>query len=85
MTYNEYDALTDKFDLIKEKKRVPAYWPTVQQIDSFESDPDKWILLCCYFYECNPAPSNAAEKYSKKNLAAFISNHLTLVDNEEGN
>lgn len=80
MTYNDYDALLEKFAIIKDKKKVPVYWPTIQQIDKFQEDPDYWIQFCCYLYECNPTPVTSADKYSKKNLAQFISDNLLLID-----
>lgn len=83
MTYDEYDALTEKFEIIKKEKQVPVYWPTVQQIDEFEKDPDKWILFCCYLHDHNPEPKNPGDKYSKKNLGSFIRNHLLIYDPDD--
>lgn len=83
MTYDEYDALTEKFEKIKESKKVPVCWPTVQQIDSFEDNPDKWLIFCCYLHDYNPEPQKPGDKYSKRNLASFIGRHLELVDSED--
>lgn len=83
MTYDEYDQMLEKFELIKEKKRVPVFWPTLQQIDGFREKPEEWLVLCCYLYECNPKPKTQSEKYSKSNLSMFINEHLVLVDPEE--
>lgn len=80
MTYDAYDRLTEQFAVIQSRGKVPTIWPTVQQIDKFDLDPDAWVLFCCYLYECNPAPESALDKYSKKNLARFISDHLILTD-----
>lgn len=81
MTYDAYDALMEDFGKIKNK--VPVYWPTVTQIDRFSENPGKWLMYCCFLYECNPAPDTAEEKYSKKNLFDFINDHLTLIDDND--
>jgi hypothetical protein len=79
MTYNKYDQLLETFNEMK----APLYWPTIQQIDEWENDPDKWLEFCCYLYEKSPAPTTGAERYSKRNMLDFINRHLQLVDEEE--
>lgn len=83
MTYDEYDALVEKFEEIKENGKVIPIWPTIQQFDMFQENPEKWMAFCCYLHECNPEPKTAEEKYSKKNLSEFIYNNLELYDPEE--
>ncbi len=82
MTYDEYDAMVERFERVKAGGKVPVYWPTIQQIDEFEKDPEKWLRFCCYLHEMNPEPSNNTEKYSRRNLGDFINRHLVLVDND---
>lgn len=80
ITYDYYERMLEAFERIKDREKVPVFWPTVIQFDQFEKDPEKWINFCCYLYECNPAPKTAEEKYSKKNLQAFINRHLELTE-----
>lgn len=80
MTYAEYDRLLEVFKQIKAKETVMEYWPSVEQMDQFEINPEKWILYCCYLYECNEPPKNPTEHYSKKNLLAFIGRYLVLTE-----
>ena len=76
MTYAAYDAMIDNF----EKMKTPAIWPTYEQIEMFEKDPDKWIEYSCYVLEKAERPNNSAEKYSKSNLQHFVNSHLSLYD-----
>lgn len=80
MTFDEYDAITEKFEKIKARGKVPTFWPTVQQVDMFRENPEMWLLFSCYLHDFNPPPKTAAEKYSKKNLSAFINDNLELSD-----
>ena len=80
MTYDEYDNLIDEFEKIRKTDKVIPVWPSVALIDMFQTDPEKWIKYCCYLYEFNPAPANAEEKYSKKNLNYFINRNLELTE-----
>lgn len=80
ITYDEYDQLLELFEKIKAGEKVPPYWPTVEQVDMFSEHPEKWIKFCCYLYEFNPEPKTPEEKYSKKNMAAFIHRNLELTD-----
>lgn len=83
MTYDAYDALLEKFEEVKENGKVIPIWPTIQQIDMFEEDPEKWLRYCCYLHECNPDPKTPEEKYSRRNMADFINRHLELYDPED--
>ena len=83
MTYDEYDALVEKFEKIKESGKVIPIWPTIQQVDEFQKDPEKWMAFCCYLHEFNPEPKTAEEKYSRRNLSDFINSNLELYDPEE--
>ena len=75
-TFDSYDERIEKFENIKGFE----YWPTNEQLEMFENDPDKWIRFCIYLYEHNPEPTNSTERYSKKNLNAFINRHLELTE-----
>lgn len=79
MTFDEYDAMMDRFKEMPEKKRLLPFWPTTAHVDQFEKEPQKWLRFCLFFYEMNPEPKTPAEKYSRKNMAAFIFSHLQLV------
>ncbi len=80
MTYEAYDALIEQFEQIQED--VPVCWPSIQQIDMFRQSPEEWLDYCIYLHECNPEPKTSTERYSKRNLADFIHDHLELVDTE---
>lgn len=77
MTFSEYDELLDDFNKMK---KVPPLWPSIEQIDMFETDEDRWLTFAVYLLEKNPHPRNAKERYSKKNLLAYVNRHLTLFD-----
>lgn len=79
LTFNEYDHILDIF----EKMNSPAYWPTLEQLDIMREKPEEWILFACYLSEKAKEPKNNTEKYSKKNLSAFIHEYLELVDEEK--
>ena len=79
MTYDEYDALIERF----EKLKTPVCWPTEEQILMFEKNPDKWLMFCCYLYEFAPHARTEEEKESKHSMLRFINRHLELVDDEE--
>lgn len=84
MTFEKYDELLDDFNNMK---KVPSLWPSIEQIDMFEKDEDKWLTFAIYLLEKNPPPKNAKERYSKKNLLAYVNRHLVLNESpdEEGN
>lgn len=75
LTFDEYDSLMDKFSKIN----TETYWPTREQINMFEIEPDKWLLYCIYIYEKGKPPVNITERYSKKNLSEFINKHLEII------
>lgn len=76
MTFDEYDTFAEKIENFKED----TFWPTLEQIDMFEKDPDKWILFGAYLLEHNKNPQNEEEQYSKANLTKFVNTHLELDD-----
>lgn len=80
MTFSEYDDLLDDFNKMK---KVPSLWPSIEQIDTFETDEDRWLIFAVYLLEKNPPPRNAKERYSKKNLLAYVNRHLTLIESPE--
>lgn len=67
-TFEEYDDLLEKFNMINS----PVRWPSVKEMDLMETDPDRWLPLACYFYEKSKPPKNKEEEYSKKTLRNFI-------------
>lgn len=79
MTFDEYDEYLDKIENMKTK----PCWPTLDQIDLFEKNPEKWLLYCCYILEKSDSPKNNEEKYARRNLSDFVNRHLELVDSEE--
>lgn len=75
LTFDEYDELLEKFEKIEGN----TFWPSVQDIDLMEKNPDKYIVFCCYLLEKNKKPETNQEKYSKKNLHSFVNKYLELV------
>lgn len=82
ISYDEYDQNLEIFEKIEKSGKVPPYWPTVEQFDMFEENPEKWIHFCCFLYECNPEPKTSEERYSRKNLSAFIQENLELTEDQ---
>lgn len=76
MTYDEYDAVMDRFD----RMNTPAYLPSAEDIEYFEEDPDKWVLLACYCHDHCGKPKTKSEAYRKKKLLEFINSALVLED-----
>lgn len=79
LTFDEYDEILEKFEHVKSE----TFWPSLAEIDKMEEDPGKWMLYACFLLEKGKEPVNNAEKYSKKNLSAFVNKYLELVDEEE--
>lgn len=79
MTFEDYDKLLERFAKIKTK----TFWPTLDQIDMFDREPEKYIIFACCLYQMGTPPKTNAEKYGKKNLYNFIIEHLVLVDSLE--
>lgn len=79
ITFDEYDKMIEDFDNID----TPTMWPTLEQIDEFEKEPDKWLPFCVYLLEKGSSPTNKEEEYSKRTLNKFVNNYLELYDNEE--
>ena len=48
MTFSEYDELLDDFNKMK---KVPPLWPSIEQIDTFETDEDRWLTFAVYLLE----------------------------------
>lgn len=76
ITFDEYDTITEKF----EKINVLKLWPTPEQYNMMEKNPDKWVLYLCYLSENNDPPETEEEKASKKKMHAFLNKYLQLVD-----
>ena len=81
MTFNEYEKMIEQFK--KLPKNIKPVWPTVEQIDMFETDPEKWLKFACFLQEMNPPPRNSKERYSQRNITAFINHNLELVKDSE--
>lgn len=79
MTYGQYDRIEEKF----EKLPKNVYWPTPDQIEMFQSNPDKWLLFCLYLSEYNPEPETKDEEMSCYDMKQFLYKNLELVDDEE--
>ena len=47
MTFDEFDEMVDKFDNIDTNK----VWPTKEQIDMMENNPERWVKFLCYLDE----------------------------------
>ncbi len=78
LTFDQYDSLVEKF----EKLEVPTYYPTQEQIELMEKDPEKWMLYACFLSECGRKPKSKEEEYRRKGLLLFINTYLELVENE---
>ena len=47
MSFEQYDALLERFQKIK----VRTFWPSQEQLEEMEKDPDRFLIFCCYLYE----------------------------------
>lgn len=73
---SEYDDLVEKFGEMKTK----TYWPSEEQIEQFESDPEKWIMFCIYNYEKGKKPETDEERKRRRLLSDFIERHLEIIE-----
>lgn len=78
MSFQEYDEVMEKFEKMSER----VYWPTKNQLDMFEQEPEKWLMFCLFLHENNPQPVTEEEKESKKGMMKFINHELELIDDE---
>lgn len=79
MTFDEYDEILEKF----EKMPKYVFWPTMEQVEMFRKDPEKWLLFCAYLYEMNPPPATKDEELSRYDMMKFIYDNLFLVDGDD--
>lgn len=79
MTFEEYDKVMDRFD----RMTAPSYLPTLDEINSFEKDPDKWLMFACYCHDRIGKQTDPDGKARKKALMSFINRHLELTDDDE--
>lgn len=78
MTFDEYDAMVEKFATMRTEAKL---WPTCEQIEEImEEDPEKYISFAVFLHEKGQPPKDEAEKNAKKRLFQFINDHLELVD-----
>ncbi len=64
ITYNEYDAICEKFERREELRfdaPVLPYYPDAQELDVMESNPDQYIDFLIYLDQCNTAPITQQE------------------------
>lgn len=76
MKFDEYDEIMEKFDKMSDH----ICWPTLEQIEMFKQNPQKWLLFCVFLYEKNPEPTSDEERESKKAMMKFINSELELID-----
>lgn len=78
VTFEEYDHMIEKFN----KVNTHTYFPSIEDMDIMEADPDKWIPLLCYFIEKGEEPKTNEEQYSRKTMVRFVNKNLELVDSD---
>ncbi len=76
LNYEEYSRMLNKFD----NMHTPTCFPTVQNFDQMEQDPERWISFVCYLEDHAEKPKNKEEEYSLKNMREFIKRHLEVAD-----
>ena len=76
LTFDEFDRLSEKFDGLN----VPKFLPTLEQIDMWRKNPEKWLMFAVNCHDTYGKPQSKEEQYRKKTLMSFIEDHLVLVD-----
>ena len=76
MTSEEYEKEIEIFNKLDAK----VYWPTPEEIEIFESAPDKYIKYVLYLQHKLGKPKTKEEKYSKKNIDNFVCEYLEIED-----
>ena len=79
MSFEQYDALLERFQKIK----VRTFWPSQEQLEEMEKDPDRFLIFCCYLYETGKKPVSEAERENRKRLYRFINRNLELRSDPE--
>lgn len=67
---------------VQDQIEVETFYPSLEEIDEMEKDPDRWIFLAIYLYEHGEKPETKDEEYRRKTLLHFINEHLEIVDDE---
>lgn len=79
MTFDDYDLMVEKF----KKVDTDTMWPTKEQLDMMEENPDQWIPFLCYLVEKSEEPDTDEEIASRKMMKAFLNKHLELIEDED--
>lgn len=79
MTFQDYDRFLEQ----TEHLGTPTFWPSIEDVDLMEKNPEKWILFACHLEEHGTPPKTKEETYRRKTLREFINRHLELCDGEE--
>lgn len=79
MTFSQYDRLLEVF---KEVDLKP-FWPTPEQVEVMEADPERWMRFACYLNEQEESPRTQEELLGKSRLREFINHNLELTDDEQ--
>lgn len=75
MTFDEFDKMEEKLELINTNR----IWPTKEQFEMMEKEPNKWVKFMCYLDKKNDEPDTDEEVESRKMIKAFLNKHLELV------
>ena len=67
MSFEQYDALLERFQKIK----VRTFWPSQEQLEEMEKDPDRFLIFCCYLYETGKKPVSESEREKQKAVISF--------------
>lgn len=83
MTFDEYDAMLEKFDSVVKDKSIKPCWPS-HKIFTTEilAYPEKNIPICCYLLERAKTTSLEEEKM-RFLVQEFVYNNLQLYDPDE--
>ncbi len=78
VTFDKYDKTMEEL----EKKKTTLTFPSVDEIDLMRENPKKYWKFASYL-EMHLKPVTNEEKYSCKNLKAFLRECLELIDEED--
>ena len=76
ISYETYEQWLEAFDKMPE----PDYFPTPNDFEIMEENPEFWVLFLCYLDACLPKAKEKDEKYSKKNIQLFLKEHLKITE-----
>ena len=74
ITEDKYEEEINKFNSIK----IKEFWPSKEEIEIFNSEPEKYIMFAFYLQHKLSKPQTEEEKESRKLLNEFVTENLEI-------